>query len=95
MTDKPAVDLPEPAGPTRITVCPDGPLLIRGPVEIVDDAGRIMPRSRPTIALCRCGKSRIAPLCDGTHKMGNSRARTSEPATTANSVPATTRMEHP
>jgi CDGSH-type Zn-finger protein len=78
MTDKNTAAVPEPAGPTRITVCPDGPLLIRGPVEIVDAAGRIMPRSRPTIALCRCGKSRTAPLCDGTHKLSNLRARTKE-----------------
>jgi CDGSH-type Zn-finger protein len=77
-----AAALPEPAGPTRITVCPDGPLLIRGPVEIVDAAGHIIPRNRPTIALCRCGKSRTAPLCDGTHKLSNQRARTDDnPAT--------------
>lgn len=82
MTDNCAA-LPEPAGPTRITVCPDGPLLIRGPVEIVDDAGQLIPRNRPTIALCRCGKSRNAPFCDGTHKLGNHRARTSENAAIA------------
>jgi CDGSH-type Zn-finger protein len=76
-----SVALPEPVGPTRITVCPDGPLLIRGPVEIVDTAGRILPRNRPTIALCRCGKSRIAPLCDGTHKLSNRLFASENPAT--------------
>ena len=68
--------LPEPTGPTRITVCPDGPLLIRGPVQIIDSAGDIIPRNRQTIALCRCGKSRLAPFCDGTHKFSQGRART-------------------
>ena len=29
-------DIPEPSGATRITICPDGPLLVRGPVEIVE-----------------------------------------------------------
>lgn len=52
-----------------ITVCPNGPLLVRGPVSIVDRDGDELPRNRPTIALCRCGKSRLAPLCDGTHKL--------------------------
>ncbi len=63
--------------PVVITVCPNGPLLVRGPVSIVDDNGDELPRHRPTIALCRCGKSRLAPLCDGTHKLLRSRG---EPA---------------
>ena len=67
--------LPEPAGPTRITICPDGPLLVRGPVQIIDPAGEVVPRTRQTLALCRCGKSRLAPFCDGTHKLGAARDR--------------------
>ena len=66
---EPFAGLPEPTGPTQITVCPDGPLLIRGPVQILDSAGNVVPRNRSTIALCRCGKSRISPFCDGTHKL--------------------------
>ena len=54
--------------PVVITVCPNGPLLVRGPVSIVDDNGDELPRHRPTIALCRCGKSGIKPFCDGSHK---------------------------
>lgn len=60
--------------PVVITVCPNGPLLVRGPVSIVDHDGEEIPRNRPTIALCRCGKSRLAPLCDGTHKLLRARA---------------------
>ncbi len=56
-----------------ITVCPDGPLLVRGSVSIVDADGALIPQGRPTVALCRCGKSRIAPLCDGMHKLLRSR----------------------
>ena len=56
-----------------ITVCSDGPLLVRGNVRIVDSSGAVLPQNRQTIALCRCGKSRIAPLCDGTHKLLRSR----------------------
>ncbi|MGN6169624.1 MAG: CDGSH iron-sulfur domain-containing protein [Solirubrobacteraceae bacterium] len=29
---------------------------------------------RGTIALCRCGKSRIRPFCDGTHQLVRFRA---------------------
>jgi CDGSH-type Zn-finger protein len=44
-------------------------------VQIVDSAGKVLQRTRQTLALCRCGKSRLAPLCDGTHKLGATRAR--------------------
>ncbi|MFS0715396.1 CDGSH iron-sulfur domain-containing protein [Microbacterium sp. 2P01SA-2] len=52
-----------------ITACPDGPLLVRGDVELLDDAGEPIPRRRRTVALCRCGVSAIKPFCDGTHKL--------------------------
>jgi hypothetical protein len=54
--------------PARIVACPDGPILVRGDVEIVDDQGRPLPRRRRTVALCRCGGTTIPPYCDGTHK---------------------------
>jgi len=51
----------------RITPYKNGPLLVRGSFELVDQDGRSIPVRRRTIALCRCGKSRIKPFCDGTH----------------------------
>lgn len=54
--------------PATITPYPDGPLLIRGDVEVTDADGTPLPRSRRTAALCRCGLSTIKPFCDGTHK---------------------------
>ena len=52
----------------RITPYEDGPLLVRGPFELTDQDGKPIAVHRKTIALCRCGKSRIKPFCDGTHK---------------------------
>lgn len=52
-----------------ITACPDGPLLVRGDVELLTSAGDPIPRGRATVALCRCGVSAIKPFCDGTHKL--------------------------
>ena len=52
-----------------ITPYRDGPLLVRGPVRMTDQDGRPIELGRETIALCRCGKSRMRPFCDGTHKL--------------------------
>ena len=57
------------AEPARIIAYPDGPLLVRGDFEIVDPEGRPVPRTRSTVALCRCGVSSIKPFCDGTHRL--------------------------
>lgn len=54
--------------PATITPYPDGPLLLRGDVELRTVDGDPIPRRRRTVALCRCGLSTIKPFCDGTHK---------------------------
>lgn len=51
-----------------ITAYPDGPLLVRGDAHLVTSDGAELPRTRRTMALCRCGLSTIKPLCDGTHQ---------------------------
>lgn len=51
-----------------ITAYPDGPLLVRGDVDLRTADGEAIPRARRTVALCRCGLSAIKPFCDGTHK---------------------------
>jgi CDGSH-type Zn-finger protein len=64
-----------PAGAmVTITPCADGPLLVRGPVELRSQAGEVIETRRGTIALCRCGRSAIKPFCDGTHKVAKFRA---------------------
>lgn len=59
----------DPSPAATITPYPDGPYLIRGEFAVTDPEGNEMPLERRTIALCRCGKSRIRPFCDGTHKL--------------------------
>jgi CDGSH-type Zn-finger protein len=53
----------------RITPYRDGPLIVRGPFVLADQDGNEIAVGRRTVALCRCGKSRIRPFCDGTHKL--------------------------
>src|SRR5258708_27575154 len=48
----------------------NGPLLIQGPIKIMDHQGNefVAPVGKDTIALCRCGQSKSRPFCDGSHK---------------------------
>jgi len=74
---EPAVGSEPAAGsePVTITVCPDGPLLVRGGYELLDGDDRPIDPGRATVALCRCGASAIKPFCDGSHKRARFRAR--------------------
>lgn len=53
-----------------VVLCPDGPMLLRGDHLVQDGTGTLHRTTRPVSAVCRCGKSGIAPWCDGTHKLG-------------------------
>jgi len=51
-----------------ITLAPNGPYLVDGPLRVVDAEGRPLDTGgKPRIALCRCGGSARKPFCDGTH----------------------------
>lgn len=66
---------PTPVGPVvgrepsaaTVTIYPDGPLVVRGDFEIRQADGTTVPTGR-IVALCRCGRSAVKPLCDGGHK---------------------------
>ncbi|NIW35222.1 MAG: hypothetical protein GWN32_01155 [Gemmatimonadetes bacterium] len=45
---------------------PDGPLYVRGDVEIVDSDGTIV-LGDTRVAFCRCGASNNKPFCDNAH----------------------------
>jgi CDGSH-type Zn-finger protein len=56
----------EPDLPQRVAVTPDGPLFVTGGIPVTTSTGEELdPRNRRT--LCRCGASKLKPLCDGTH----------------------------
>jgi len=55
-----------------ISVRPNGPFRVEGPVKLVDGDGKEWNlESKPAIFLCRCGGSTKKPFCDGMHsKLG-------------------------
>ena len=53
-------------GPLAIDPEIDGPLQVRGNMEIVSGSGRTVARVTQA-RLCRCGHSETKPFCDGSH----------------------------
>ena len=52
----------------NITIVDQGPLVIKGNVELVDDRNSLDELvSKNRFTLCRCGKSKNKPFCDGGH----------------------------
>jgi CDGSH-type Zn-finger protein len=69
---------PGSTDPVTITVCPDGPLLVQGPADLRTADGTALDHQRTVIALCRCGRSRLKPLCDGSHRLSKFRDAATE-----------------
>jgi CDGSH-type Zn-finger protein/uncharacterized Fe-S cluster protein YjdI len=58
--------LPVRDGPLAIDPLADGPLQVRGNMEIISGTGRVVARVE-SARLCRCGASNTKPFCDGSH----------------------------
>jgi CDGSH-type Zn-finger protein len=56
--------------PITIRCREDGPLVVLGPVKVVDHFGQVfaLPVGKEFVALCRCGHSKTKPFCDGGHR---------------------------
>jgi CDGSH-type Zn-finger protein len=50
----------------KIQALKNGPLLVKGAVDVLDSNGEPM-QSGSQVALCRCGHSNKKPFCDGMH----------------------------
>ncbi|HEX2173413.1 MAG TPA: (4Fe-4S)-binding protein [Dehalococcoidia bacterium] len=57
----------EPVPEASVEAVPDGPLYVRGNLEIRGPSGRLIRRDT-RLALCRCGQSLHKPFCDNTHR---------------------------
>ncbi len=60
--------------PVSIVPYKDGPYIVRGSFRILAQDGTEIDPGRRTVALCRCGKSRMRPFCDGTHRLAGFQA---------------------
>jgi CDGSH-type Zn-finger protein/uncharacterized Fe-S cluster protein YjdI len=58
--------LPVRDGALEVDPQADGPLQVRGNMEIISGTGRVVARLQ-SARLCRCGASNNKPFCDGSH----------------------------
>ena len=60
---------PHEAAAASVTVVPfpNGPLMVRGQVEVRDARGELFDVG-PRLTLCRCGHSKNHPFCDLSHR---------------------------
>ena len=75
-----------------ITVRPNGPFRVEGPIKLVDANGQQWDLTgKPAVSLCRCGASTRKPFCDGMHsKIGFQAAEAAVAAEVAASQNAVT-----
>ena len=52
----------------RLRLRHKGPLVVQGAVRVINEHG-VLIRAAESMALCRCGASREAPFCDGSHRV--------------------------
>lgn len=57
----------KPSRENTITIVPDGPLYLRGDIEIQNAEGETLLEDT-RVAVCRCGASKNKPLCDNSHR---------------------------
>ena len=55
-----------PPDQNTATIEPNGPIYLRGDVEVVTRQGEVLLKDT-RVAVCRCGSSENKPLCDGRH----------------------------
>jgi CDGSH-type Zn-finger protein len=58
--------LSDRGGPVEVEPLRNGPLRVRGNLELCAGTGRVFAR-RTEARLCRCGQSKTKPFCDGSH----------------------------
>ncbi|MGH2946564.1 MAG: CDGSH iron-sulfur domain-containing protein [Solirubrobacteraceae bacterium] len=51
----------------QLIALPDGPYRVEGDVTILDRDERPIPSPGSPVHLCRCGRSKSKPFCDGSH----------------------------
>lgn len=63
----PGLEEERPAQPTTIEARPNGPLYVRGKIQMTNPRDEVI-REDNRVALCRCGASNNKPFCDNRHR---------------------------
>jgi uncharacterized Fe-S cluster protein YjdI len=58
---------PSEASRAEVRLLANGPIQIKGLCELYDESGALLKTS-DALYLCRCGKTKKPPFCDGSHR---------------------------
>jgi uncharacterized Fe-S cluster protein YjdI/CDGSH-type Zn-finger protein len=58
----------QPEEDTTMIPVPNGPLIVRGRLRVLDASSGGVIADETRLALCRCGKSQNEPFCDNSHR---------------------------
>ncbi len=50
-----------------LRIKPNGAIRVNGTIDFVDENGVVVD-TKSDFSICTCGKSKEAPVCDGSHK---------------------------
>ena len=53
---------------TTVQILKNGPILVKGPIQMKNAEGKDIATKSGPVALCRCGHSANKPFCDGAHQ---------------------------
>ena len=66
----PEIPRDENVDPIKVKVRGDGPLIVNGQFYLERENGT-RSRFNGTVSLCCCGKTKLSPFCDGSHRDNN------------------------
>jgi len=51
-----------------LRIKPNGAIRVNGSIDFVDENG-VVVETKSDFSICTCGRSKEAPICDGSHKL--------------------------
>lgn len=68
MSDSASNSTNDEAKVPTLRIKPNGAIRVNGTIDFVDENGAVVD-TKSDFSICTCGRSKEAPICDGSHKL--------------------------